>query len=41
VVESHAANFPDTDHLVADLSGIDMRRLPAADLLWASPGVHA
>jgi DNA (cytosine-5)-methyltransferase 1 len=36
-VRSHATNFPATDHLVADIAQVDMRRLPAGDLLWASP----
>jgi DNA (cytosine-5)-methyltransferase 1 len=36
-VNSHAANFPSTEHLVADIAQVDMRRLPAGDLLWASP----
>lgn len=37
VIETHAANFPDTEHLVADVSNIDFRRLPRTDALWASP----
>lgn len=36
-VESHAANFPTADHLVADISQVDPRRVPRTDLLWASP----
>jgi DNA (cytosine-5)-methyltransferase 1 len=36
-VESHAANFPDTDHDVADISQVDPRRTPRTDILWASP----
>ena len=36
-VETHAANFPDTDHDVADISQVDPRRTPATDILWASP----
>ncbi|NUS55863.1 MAG: DNA cytosine methyltransferase [Streptomycetaceae bacterium] len=36
-VESHAANFPTADHLVADISQVDPRRVPHTDLLWASP----
>jgi DNA (cytosine-5)-methyltransferase 1 len=36
-VETHAANFPDTDHDVADISQVDPRRTPRTDILWASP----
>jgi DNA (cytosine-5)-methyltransferase 1 len=36
-IEPHAANFPGADHLCADVSNYDMRRLPATDVLWASP----
>jgi DNA (cytosine-5)-methyltransferase 1 len=36
-VKTHAENFPSTDHLVADIAQVDMRRLPACDILWASP----
>lgn len=42
-VDVHAANFPDTDHVVADLSDddqpsyVDPASLPAARFLWASP----
>jgi DNA (cytosine-5)-methyltransferase 1 len=36
-VEVHNANHPDTDHLQADISQYDPRRLPGADILWASP----
>jgi DNA (cytosine-5)-methyltransferase 1 len=36
-VDSHAENFPDADHLVADISQVDPRRVPTTDLLWASP----
>ena len=36
-IETHAANYPDADHLCADVSNYDMRRLPATDVLWASP----
>lgn len=35
--EVHNANHPDTDHLQADISQYDPRRLPGADVLWASP----
>lgn len=33
----HAANHQAADHVQGDLSGYDMRRLPKADVLWASP----
>lgn len=36
-VETHAENFPDADHQVADISQVDPRRFPTTDLLWASP----
>ncbi len=36
-VETHATNFPSTEHMVADIAQVDMRRVPAGDLLWASP----
>jgi DNA (cytosine-5)-methyltransferase 1 len=36
-IATHALNFPDADHLIADVSNYDMRRLPASDVLWASP----
>ncbi len=36
-VETHAKNFPDTDHDVADISQVDPRRTPRTDILWASP----
>ncbi|SDJ07423.1 DNA (cytosine-5)-methyltransferase 1 [Frankineae bacterium MT45] len=36
-VESHAANFPDTEHDCADISQVDVRRYPNTDILWASP----
>ncbi|GAA4427158.1 DNA cytosine methyltransferase [Actinokineospora soli] len=36
-ITTHAANFRDADHLCADVSNYDMRRLPRTDLLWASP----
>jgi DNA (cytosine-5)-methyltransferase 1 len=36
-VDSHAANFPDSDHDCADLSQVNPRRYPRTDLLWASP----
>lgn len=36
-IETHAANHPGAEHLCADLDHYDMRRLPATDVLWASP----
>jgi DNA (cytosine-5)-methyltransferase 1 len=36
-IETHSANFPDADHLIADVNNYDMRRLPSTDVLWASP----
>jgi DNA (cytosine-5)-methyltransferase 1 len=36
-IETHAANFPAAEHLCADINNTDMRRLPATDVLWASP----
>lgn len=36
-IDTHSANFPDTDHLLADVSNYDMRKLPRTDVLWASP----
>src|SRR5690242_1296216 len=36
-IETHAANFRDAEHLCADVSNYDMRRLPRTDILWASP----
>lgn len=36
-IETHSANFGDADHLLADVSNYDMRRLPRTDALWASP----
>ncbi len=36
-IETHAANFADAEHLCADVSNYDMRRLPRTDVLWASP----
>uniref|UniRef100_UPI003F496B8F DNA cytosine methyltransferase n=1 Tax=Amycolatopsis sp. CA-290885 TaxID=3239925 RepID=UPI003F496B8F len=36
-IETHGKNFADADHLCADVSNYDMRRLPRTDLLWASP----
>ena len=36
-IETHAANHTRAEHLCADVSQYDMRRLPKADVLWASP----
>lgn len=36
-ISSHSANHPDAEHLCADVSQYDMRRLPRARVLWASP----
>lgn len=36
-VATHSANHPDADHWCEDIDRVDMRRLPAADVLWASP----
>ncbi len=36
-IDTHAANFPDTEHDCADISQVDPRRYRATDVLWASP----
>jgi DNA (cytosine-5)-methyltransferase 1 len=36
-IETHSANFPDAEHECANINNYDMRRLPATDVLWASP----
>ena len=36
-IETHAANIPRAEHVCADVNNYDMRRLPATDVLWASP----
>lgn len=36
-IESHARNFPQTDHYQGDIRDADITRWPAADLFWASP----
>jgi DNA (cytosine-5)-methyltransferase 1 len=36
-IDTHAANFPDTEHDCADISQVDPRRYPTTDVLWASP----
>lgn len=35
-IQTHAANFPDAEHLCVDINHYDMRRLPPADVLFAS-----
>lgn len=36
-IETHSRNFPHADHWCEDTSKLDMRRLPHARILWASP----
>jgi DNA (cytosine-5)-methyltransferase 1 len=36
-ISTHTANHPTAEHLCKDISQYDMRRLPRADVLWASP----
>jgi len=36
-ISTHSANHRNAEHLCADVSQYDMRRLPKADVLWASP----
>lgn len=36
-IETHAANFKDAEHLLADVNNYDMRRLPRTRVLWGSP----
>lgn len=36
-IETHSANFGHAEHLCADVSNYDMRKLPRTDILWASP----
>lgn len=36
-VETHADNFPDTAHDIANISQVDPRRYPRTRVLWASP----
>lgn len=36
-IETHSANHPATEHLLADLETVDMRYLPRTRALWASP----
>lgn len=36
-IMTHSANHRDAEHVVADINGYDMRRLPHTRVLWASP----
>lgn len=36
-IETHSWNFPHADHLCADVSNYDMRKLPPAEVGWFSP----
>jgi DNA (cytosine-5)-methyltransferase 1 len=36
-IQSHARNFPDTDHYQGDIHDADVTRFPRGDLFWASP----
>ncbi|MFD4406682.1 DNA cytosine methyltransferase [Nocardia sp. NPDC058499] len=36
-IESHAANFPTTDHWIGDIRDEPVGRWPIADFFWASP----
>jgi DNA (cytosine-5)-methyltransferase 1 len=36
-IESHAANFPNTDHWRGDIREAPVERWPVADIFWASP----
>src|SRR5215469_2733183 len=36
-IETHATNFPDAEHYCGDIKDVDLHRLPAWDLFWASP----
>ncbi len=36
-IATHQHNFPDTDHDIADITGVDPRRHPRTDLAWFSP----
>lgn len=35
-IETHSANHPDTEHIIADINNYDMRSLPSTTILWAS-----
>ncbi|MFI6496845.1 DNA cytosine methyltransferase [Nonomuraea typhae] len=36
-LESHASNFPETDHYLGDIREAPVHRWPVADIFWASP----
>jgi DNA (cytosine-5)-methyltransferase 1 len=36
-IESHALNFPATEHFRGDLHDADVAKFPAGDIFWASP----
>lgn len=36
-VDTHRLNHPDAEHHLANLHNLDMRRMPATTMLWASP----
>lgn len=36
-IDSHAANFPDTDHWRGDIREAPVERWPVCDIFWASP----
>ena len=36
-IDSHALNFPHTEHYKGDLHDAQVEKFPAADLFWASP----
>lgn len=36
-IETHALNFPDTEHDLADISQVEPRRYRRTNILWASP----
>jgi DNA (cytosine-5)-methyltransferase 1 len=36
-IESHALNFPATEHFKGDLHDADVAKFPAGDIFWASP----
>jgi DNA (cytosine-5)-methyltransferase 1 len=36
-IQTHSANFPDTEHDCADISQVNPRRYRRTDFLWASP----
>ena len=36
-IETHSTNFTHAEHLIADVTNYDMRKLPRTQVLWASP----